>query len=204
MERVTSLHHRHALNKIVHTSGEKTQFSHLLAGLFVEHLTSLYINTMSVCTFACFPNTFLLKRIQLLGQTGLPVCQLEFTMIMYRIAKVGKDPQDHPVQPFALHQWFSLNHVPQHNIQTLFEHQQARWLHHLSGQPIPVPDHPFREVVFPNVQPESSLEQLEAIPSSPRSPYLINSTEILSYSSITQVLFSESVLKIYHNVGDVR
>ena len=23
---------------------------------------------------------------------------------------------------FALHQWFSLNHVPQHNIQTLFEH----------------------------------------------------------------------------------
>ena len=39
----------------------------------------------------------------------------------HRIAKVGKDPQDHPVQPFALHQWFSLNHVPQHNIQTLFE-----------------------------------------------------------------------------------
>jgi len=30
-----------------------------------------------------------------------------------------------------------------------------------------VPDHPFREVVFPNVQPESSLVQLEAIPSSP-------------------------------------
>jgi len=30
-----------------------------------------------------------------------------------------------------------------------------------------VPDHPFREVVFPNVQPESSLAQLEAIPSSP-------------------------------------
>jgi len=30
-----------------------------------------------------------------------------------------------------------------------------------------VPDRPFREVVFPNVQPESSLAQLEAIPSSP-------------------------------------
>ena len=30
-----------------------------------------------------------------------------------------------------------------------------------------MPDHPFREVVFPNVQPESSLAQLEAIPSSP-------------------------------------
>ena len=37
----------------------------------------------------------------------------------------------------------------------------------LCGQPIPVPDHPFRKVVFPNVQPEPSLAQLEAIPSSP-------------------------------------
>ena len=80
---------------------------------------------------------------------------------------VGKDPQDHAVQPFALHQWFLLNHVPQHNIQMLCEHHQARWLHHLSGQPIPVPDHPFTEVVFPNVQSEPSLAQLEAIPSSP-------------------------------------
>ena len=64
---------------------------------------------------------------------------------------------------FALHQWFLLNHVPQHNIQTLFEHHQARRLHHLSGQPIPVPDHPFREVVFPNVQPEPPLAQLEVL-----------------------------------------
>ena len=32
---------------------------------------------------------------------------------------------------------------------------------------IPVPDHPFRELVFPNNQSESSLAQLEAIPSSP-------------------------------------
>ena len=30
-----------------------------------------------------------------------------------------------------------------------------------------MPDHPFREVVFPNIQPEPSLVQLEAIPSSP-------------------------------------
>ena len=44
----------------------------------------------------------------------------------HKIAKVGKDPQDHPVQPFTHHQWFSLNHVPQHNIQTLSEHHQAR------------------------------------------------------------------------------
>ena len=37
----------------------------------------------------------------------------------------------------------------------------------LEWQPIPVPGHPFRQVEFPNVQPESSLAQLEAIPSSP-------------------------------------
>jgi len=35
-------------------------------------------------------------------------------------------------------------------------------------QPIPVPDHPFREAVFPNIQPEPSLVQVEAIPSSPK------------------------------------
>ena len=39
----------------------------------------------------------------------------------HRIAKVGEEPQDHPVQPFAHHQWFSLNHVPQRNIQTFLE-----------------------------------------------------------------------------------
>ena len=104
----------------------------------------------------------------------------------HRIAKGGKDPQDHPVQPFALHQWLSLNHVPQHNIQTLFEHLQGRWLHHLSGQPIPVPDHPFREVVFPNVQPESSLAQLEAIPSSPKHQHVLASSPkiIMSYEDV--------------------
>ena len=47
------------------------------------------------------------------------------------------------------------------------ERLQGQWLHHLPGQPIAVPDHRFREVVFPNIQPERSLAQLEAIPSSP-------------------------------------
>ena len=35
-----------------------------------------------------------------------------------------------------------------------------------------MPDHPFREVVFPNVQPVSPLVQLEAIPSSPIASYM--------------------------------
>ena len=42
----------------------------------------------------------------------------------------------------------------------------------LEWQPIPVPGHPFRQVEFPNVQPESSLAQLEAIPSSPITSHL--------------------------------
>ena len=70
---------------------------------------------------------------------------------LHTITKVGKDPQDHPVQPSTHHQRFSLNHIPQHNIQTFLEHLQGQRLHHLSRQPIPVPDHPFRKVVYPNV-----------------------------------------------------
>jgi len=39
--------------------------------------------------------------------------------------------------------------------------------HHLPGQPVPIPDHPSREEILPNIQHESPLAQLEAIPSSP-------------------------------------
>jgi len=52
-----------------------------------------------------------------------------------------------------------------------------------------VPDHPFREVVFPDIQPEPSLAQLEAIPSRPVTSYLrYNSTrkvvEIVAFISL--------------------
>jgi len=43
------------------------------------------------------------------------------------------------------------------------EHLLGWWLHHLPGQSIPAPDHPFREEIAPNLQPESLLAQLEAI-----------------------------------------
>ena len=36
----------------------------------------------------------------------------------------------------------------------LLEHLQGQWLHHLPGQPIPVPDCSFREKKNPNIQPE--------------------------------------------------
>jgi len=43
------------------------------------------------------------------------------------------------------------------------EHLQGWRPHHLPGQPVPAPDHSSQEEVFPNVQPESPLAQLEAI-----------------------------------------
>ena len=39
-------------------------------------------------------------------------------------------------------------------------------------QSIPVPDHSFGGKVFPNIQPEPPLAQLEAIPSHPIASYL--------------------------------
>ena len=83
----------------------------------------------------------------------------------HRITKVGKDPQDHSVQPFVRPSPMVLAKPcpsTQHP-NSLWTPSQGWWLHRLSGQPIPVPDHPFREAVFPNVQPESSLAQLEAM-----------------------------------------
>ena len=73
----------------------------------------------------CMLQEPVLLQIQL-GIPSSPACSVG-SVVNHRIAKVGKDPQDHPVQPSALHQWFSLNHVPQHNIQMLFKHYQARW-----------------------------------------------------------------------------
>ena len=52
------------------------------------------------------------------------------------------------------------------------EHLQVWWLHHLPGQDIPVPDRSLGKVLFPNIQPESPLAQLEAIPSSPITSYM--------------------------------
>jgi len=52
------------------------------------------------------------------------------------------------------------------------ENHQGRWLHHLSEQPIPAPDHPPGEELFPNIQPESPMMQLEAIISNPITSYM--------------------------------
>jgi len=50
----------------------------------------------------------------------------------------------------------------------LLEHLQGQSLHHLPGQPIPVPNHSLREKQLPNTQSEPPLAQLEAILSNPK------------------------------------
>jgi len=59
------------------------------------------------------------------------------------------------------------NYVFQCHICTFLEHLQGQQLHHLHGQPVPVHHHSFWEEIFPDIQAESPLVQLEAIPSLP-------------------------------------
>ena len=56
-----------------------------------------------------------------------------------------------------------LNHVPKCHIYVVFEPLQGWGLHHCPGQPGLTPDHSFREEIFPNIQSEPPLMQLEAI-----------------------------------------
>jgi len=53
-----------------------------------------------------------------------------------------------------------------------FEHLQGWGLHHLPGQPGPMPVHSCSKEIFPNIQSEPPLMQLEAIASHPIASYL--------------------------------
>lgn len=55
------------------------------------------------------------------------------------------------------------NHIPQYHIYTFLQCFQRQCL--LPGQPVPVPNCSFLEDVFPNIQSEPPLVQLEDIPS---------------------------------------
>jgi len=56
-------------------------------------------------------------------------------------------------------------------------------------QLFPAPDHSLREQLFPNVQPESPLVQLEAIPSSPVTIYMgVEANPQLTTTSLQVVL----------------
>jgi len=65
-----------------------------------------------------------------------------------------------------------LNHIPKCHIHKFFEPLQGWGLHHCPGQPGPRPDHSFSEDIFPNIQSEPPLTQLEAIASFPITGYL--------------------------------
>ena len=65
-----------------------------------------------------------------------------------------------------------LNRILKCHIYVVFEHLQGWRLHHLAGQPVPTPDHSFSKEVFPNIQSEPPLMQLEVIASRPVSGYL--------------------------------
>jgi len=59
-----------------------------------------------------------------------------------------------------------------------------------------VPDHPFREVTFPNVQAEPSQAQLEAIPSSPISGYMREEASPQLTTTSLQVVIESSKVSL--------
>ena len=83
------------------------------------------------------------------------------------ITKVGKDLPDHVVQLSNYHQYFRTKPCPSVQHLNVSWTPPEWWGYHLPGQPDPAPDQSFREEIFPDIQPESPLAQLQAIPSSP-------------------------------------
>ena len=69
-----------------------------------------------------------------------------------------------------------------------FEHLQELWLHQHPGQLILVPDHSFGEEIFPNIQPEPSPMQLEAIPSHPIASHVEKETNLHFATTSFQVV----------------
>jgi len=61
-------------------------------------------------------------------------------------------------------------------------------LHHLPGQPVPMPDHSFSKDIFPNIQSEPPLTQLEAIASRPVASYLGEETNTHLTTASSQVV----------------
>jgi len=79
----------------------------------------------------------------------------------HRVIKAIKDQWDHLVQ------LWTRPIMPMCHISMFLEHLQGRWLHHLPGQPAPMPHHYFQEEIFPVIQPEPPLAQIKAITSHP-------------------------------------
>jgi len=75
-----------------------------------------------------------------------------------------------------------------------FEPLQGWELHHCPGQPGPMPDHSFKEEIFPNIQSEPPLMQLEVVASRPIAGYLGEETNpCLTTPSFQVVVESDKV-----------
>jgi len=57
----------------------------------------------------------------------------------------SSSPIINPTPPFLL------KHIPKCHIYTFFEHLQGWGLHHIPGQPVPMPEHSFTKEMFPNI-----------------------------------------------------
>lgn len=84
--------------------------------------------------------------------------------INHRIIRVGKDLQDHLIQPSCYHQCHSLNHAPKHYIQLFLKHPLGRWLHQIPGQPIAMSNYSFWEEMSPHFQPKAPWDNLRPFP----------------------------------------
>ncbi|KAK4830604.1 LOW QUALITY PROTEIN: hypothetical protein QYF61_012030 [Mycteria americana] len=73
-----------------------------------------------------------------------------------------------------------------------FELLQEWRLHHLSGQPVPMLDHPFSTEIFPNIQSKPLLTQLEAIFSRPITSYFREETDTHLSTTSFQVTVESS------------
>ena len=102
----------------------------------------------------------------------------------------SSSPTIHPTPPCVL------NHIPKCHIYTFFEHLQGWGLHHFPGQPVPMPDHSFSKEIFPNVQSESPLTQLEAIASHSTTRNLGEETNThLTTTSFQVVVESDNIVE---------
>ena len=121
----------------------------------------------------------------------LPVIKIEsenHRIIGWKGPLRSSSPTTNPTPPCLL------NPVPKGHIHTVFEPLQGWGLHHCPRQPGSRPDHSFSEEVFPNLQSEPPLMQLEAIASRPIAGYWGEETNpCLTTPSCQGVVESEKV-----------
>lgn len=75
-----------------------------------------------------------------------------------------------------------------------FEHFQEWWFHHLNGQPVTMPDFPFSEEIFPNIQTKFPHVQLKDISYCSVAYYLEEDTKPQITMAFFQVVVERKVV----------